>query len=82
MSRQDNPGNQPPKERLKQRLLDRYDLQELFNVTRGTIHNWCKKGLLKFIKISGRMYFDLDDMEDMLQEYKQNLVPGEGKKKK
>ena len=72
----------PIKEQLKQRLLDRYELQDLFKVTRGTIHNWCRKGVLSFIKIGGRKYFDAHDVETMLQEHKQLMVPGEGRKRK
>lgn len=77
-------GNWPPpmKEQLQQRLLDRYDLQILFKVSRGTIHNWCRRGLLSFTKIGGKKYFDANDVYAMLQKYKQTLVPGREQKRK
>lgn len=77
-------GNWPPplKEQLQQRLLDRYDLQILFRVSRGTIHNWCRRGLLSFTKIGGKKYFDANDVYAMLQKYKQTLVPVNEQKRK
>ena len=71
----------PRKEQLKQRLLDQVDLQEMFNVTRGTIYNWCKKGIIKFIKIGGKKYFDADDVDALIIDYKQTIVPEQKKKK-
>ena len=73
---------QPLKERLKDRLLDRYDLEELFNVTRNTIYNWCKAGLLSFSKIGRKKYYDAQEIENLIEKRKQTMVPGEEKKKK
>lgn len=72
----------PLKEQLRQRLLDRYDLQELFGVTRGTIYNWCRKGLLRFTKIGGKKYFDAIDVDALIEKNKQTLVPGSTRKKR
>jgi hypothetical protein len=65
------------KERLQQRLLDHTDLQQLFKVSRGTIYNWRRRGILKFIEIGGRKYFDANDIDALLEKYKQTQVPGE-----
>lgn len=72
----------PYKEVLKQRMLDHYDLQEMFKVTRGTIYNWCRKGFIKVIKIGGKNYFDADDVEALIEERKQWIVPGQVQQKK
>lgn len=77
------PGNSPIpiKEQLQQRLLDQYDLQQLFKVSRGTIYNWCRQGLLSFTRLGGKKYFDARDVEEMLQQNKQRYEPGKGEKK-
>jgi hypothetical protein len=72
----------PRKEQLKQRMLDHCDLQEMFNVTRGTIYNWCRMGILKVIKIGGKNYFDADDVDALILERKQWLVPRQEQQKK
>ncbi len=64
------------KQVLQKRLLSLYDVQELFNVSRTTIYNWCKKGLLTYSKVSSKMYFDADEINRMLDERKQTMVPG------
>lgn len=65
----------PLKEQLKQRLLDRYDLQELFQVTRNTINNWCKAGILSYCKIGRKRYFDAEQIDALLKERRQWMVP-------
>lgn len=74
-------SEQPNKKSLKKRLLDSVDMQEVFNVKRGTVHNWCRKGIVKFIKIGGKTYFDANDVDDLIEKCKQLMVPGEGSKK-
>ena len=72
----------PTKEELKDSLLDHYDLEKMFNVKRGTIYNWCRKGVLKFIPIGSKRYFAVKDIHTMIKERKQVMVPGEEKNKK
>jgi hypothetical protein len=72
----------PRKEALKERMLDQYDLQEMFKVTRGTIYNWSRRGIIKVIKIGGKNYFDADDVDALIQEHKQWIVPVEVQQKK
>jgi excisionase family DNA binding protein len=72
----------PKKEQLKHSLMDHYDLEEMFGVSRGTIYNWCRKGLLKYIQMGGKRYFNTEELDAMIKERKQLMVPGEGKKKK
>lgn len=72
----------PLKEQLKQRMLDRYDLQELFKVTRNTIQNWCRAGILNYSKIGRKKIFDAHEIEALLKQRQQTMVPGEEQKKK
>jgi len=80
----DNQNNRQPlnlKEDLKQRLLDHHDLQEIFGVKRTTIYNWCRKGILQYMQVGGKRFFDANVIVTWLKEYKQLRVPGTNKKK-
>jgi predicted DNA-binding transcriptional regulator AlpA len=39
----------------------------LFTTTRPTIYSWIEKGLLKPIKLGGRVYFNQKDIETLLE---------------
>ena len=68
------------KERLKERVLDRYDLQEMLHVSRGTICNLCRKGIISSTKIGGKSFYDAHQIEALLFERKQKQVPANTKK--
>ena len=72
------------KANLRERLLDRHDMAEVFNVSLNTIYNWTSQGFFKTIDFPGRTYYDAVDVEKMLEAYKQQRVPVEkrGRKKK
>lgn len=61
------------KEQLINSLLDVYDLMRMFQVSKGTIHNWCQNGTLRFSKIGNRRFFKTTDVENLLEERKQHL---------
>lgn len=42
-------------------------LVTLFDTTRPTIYSWIEKGLLKPIKLGGRVYFNHKDIEALLE---------------
>lgn len=65
----------PLKLQLKQRTLDRYDLQEIFNVSRNTIHNWCMAGIIGCTKIGRKKYFDAEEIDTLLKRRIQVMVP-------
>jgi transposase len=72
----------PPKERLQQRLLDQVEIQQIFKVSRGTVYNWSRKGLLPFTQFGGRKYFDVDDLEAVIERNKSSYeVKGRKKEK-
>jgi excisionase family DNA binding protein len=60
---------------LKQRILDRYDLQEIFNVSRNTIYNWCKAGIINYTQIGRKRYFDAEEIDALLKKRVQVMVP-------
>ena len=66
----------PLKEQLKHRILDRYDLQELFNVSRNTILNWCKAGIISYTKIGRKRIFDAEEIDALLRKRKETMRPG------
>ncbi|MBL0201603.1 MAG: helix-turn-helix domain-containing protein [Chitinophagaceae bacterium] len=67
------------KEDLKQRMLDHHDLQEIFGVKRTTIYNWCRRGILQFMQMGGKRYFDANQIKARLKEYGETRVPDSGK---
>lgn len=44
----------------------------LFDTTRPTIYSWIEKGLLKPIKLGGRVYFNQKDIETLLESNTEN----------
>lgn len=42
------------KVRLKKRVFSLQDAAAYFDVSRGTVNNWCKKGRLPFLELPGR----------------------------
>ncbi len=46
-------------------------VQKTFEISRPTIYAWIEKGLLKPIKLSGRVYFKHEDIESLLENYSQ-----------
>jgi len=42
-------------------------LLKIFDTTRPTIYSWIEKGLLKPIKLGGRVYFNHKDIEELLE---------------
>lgn len=49
------------------KYLTRKDVSKLLGVSLVTIHEWCKKGILKPKRIGTRVRFDLADIEEILE---------------
>lgn len=47
-------------------------LVALFDTTRPTIYSWIEKGLLKPIKLGGRVYFNQKDIQALLESNTEN----------
>ncbi len=54
------------KDHLQQKWMDGYDVQQILHISRSTLYNWCRKGLLPFSKVEGKIYYDVDDLNEML----------------
>jgi len=50
------------------RLLSTNDVIQLFNVSRVTIHNWKKSGLLPSFKMGNRVYFNENEVRRIIEE--------------
>lgn len=58
-------------QKLKQRLLDTFDMMELFHLSRNTLYNLRKAKKLAFTKIGRRIYYFVEDVLLFLQNNKQ-----------
>src|ERR1044072_1379639 len=54
-------------------FLSTKDVQKIFNVSRQTINDWRKSGLLPSIKIKSRRYFIRDQVQALQQKW---TIPG------
>jgi len=50
-------------------FLSTKEVQKIFNVSRQTINNWRKSGLLSSIKIKSRRYFFRDQVQALQQKW-------------
>jgi DNA-binding transcriptional MerR regulator len=51
------------------KLLSTADLAEMFNVTRQTIHNWERQGLIAGIRVHkrGKVFYDPAQIKELLK---------------
>jgi hypothetical protein len=54
---------------LTNRLYDRQDMLQLFHISARTLQYWRKKGILKFVRIEGKIYYPQQFVEEMLQTH-------------
>lgn len=59
--------NFQPKE--PEELLSRDEVAKLLKIDISSVHNWCKKGILKRYAIGGRIYFKRSEIEESLITY-------------
>ena len=57
---------------LNKKWLKSYDLMKLLGVSHGTIQNFRDSGMLPFTKIGGVIFYDIDDVQKMIQDNKSN----------
>jgi len=57
-----------------EKLLTTNDVIQLFNVSRVTIHNWKKSGLLPFFKMGNRVYFNEHEVRRIIKEKQSNRL--------
>lgn len=56
--------NLQPKEPPK--YYTRKEVSKILNINLSTVHNWCKKGMLKPMGIGSRVYFLREDIEEAI----------------
>jgi len=61
----------------KKEYATRKEVAEYFKVTRQTIHNWEKKGIVTKYQIGGRSLFKIPEIEEKMK--KQPYMFGKGK---
>jgi hypothetical protein len=55
-----------------QKWLKNHEVMRLLKVSPGTLQNLRANGTLPFTKIGGVIFYDYDDIQKMLEEYKNN----------
>lgn len=51
-------------------LLTNKDLMKIFSITDATIRNWERKGILNPIRIQGKVFYERDDIDNLINKYK------------
>ena len=50
------------------RLMTSFQVREMFDISRGTLHNWSNvKQILPKLKVGRRIYFKREDVEKILK---------------
>ena len=57
---------QPPTEQPSKKLYTKAEVQQLFKVAMPTIDRWSKQGKLKRITVGNRVYFNANEVENLL----------------
>ena len=57
-----------PKSEEENKLLTTHDVIKIFNVSRVTIHNWKKSGVLPSFKMGNRVYFNEHEVRRIIEE--------------
>ena len=57
----------------KEEILTIEDVQELFKVSKVTIHKWKKKGLIPFYKMKKKVYFKRSEIFDDMSKKKRKM---------
>ncbi|PCH98632.1 MAG: DNA-binding protein [Bacteroidetes bacterium] len=48
------------------------DVVKLFRISKVTLHDWKKKGILPYYRISRRVYFKLSEINEVLEANRRN----------
>lgn len=54
-------------------LLDNSDIKKIFNITDRTVSTWSSNGILSPLKVAGKIYYDVKDINQMLEKAKNPL---------
>lgn len=48
------------------------DVVKIFRISKVTLHDWKKKGILPYYRISRRVYFKLSELDELLEANRKN----------
>lgn len=51
----------------RENIISREEVSQLLGVDLSTLHRWNKKGILKAIRIGGKVYYDSSAVKEMMQ---------------
>jgi hypothetical protein len=54
-------------------LIDNEAAAKIFNVTLQTLYNWRKKGVIKFIKTGGKVYYSREEISSKIKGLSNNF---------
>ncbi len=64
---------QTEENKQQEELLSIEDIQQMFRVSKVTIHEWKKKGILPYYKMNRRVYFKKSEVIDSLKHKKRKM---------
>lgn len=53
---------------MSTKFLNTKDVREMFGISRQTLYNWTKGGLLRAYTISGKIFFKIEDINNSLKD--------------
>jgi hypothetical protein len=60
--------NQLQKNTLENQIIDNADFIRLMNISNSTAKNWRKKGIIAYSQIENKIYYRVDDIQNLLDE--------------
>jgi len=58
----------------RKRYCNIKELSKYIGLPKGTLYDWSSQSLIPSIKIGRRVLFDLQDIDDLLEKLKRNVV--------
>ena len=53
-------------------LLNSKDIMELFSINSKTCDAWRREGLLPYVRIKGKIYYQINDIKKLIEQSKSN----------
>ena len=64
-----NDGAKDSKSLLKEEILTQQEAADFFRITKNTLIEWSKKGIITPARIAGRVYYKVKDINLLVGEY-------------
>ncbi len=59
-------------ETLRKRLIDAKEAAHFLSISRSNLYQWIESGKIKSIKLGGRRLFDINDLDEFIEQLKDN----------